>query len=66
LNVSGAVKITPAHDHNDYEVGQRHKLPLLTIIDDKGFITSDCGKFSVSILFSIFFFRGCRIVFVTV
>ncbi|XP_060570722.1 valine--tRNA ligase-like [Ruditapes philippinarum] len=43
---TGAVKITPAHDHNDYEVGQRHKLPLLTIIDDKGFITSDCGKFS--------------------
>ncbi|XP_053395585.1 valine--tRNA ligase-like [Mercenaria mercenaria] len=43
---TGAVKITPAHDHNDYEVGVRHSLPLLTIIDDKGFITSDCGKFA--------------------
>ena len=28
---SGCVKITPAHDFNDYEVGQRHKLPLLNI-----------------------------------
>ena len=29
---SGCVKITPAHDFNDYEVGQRHQLPLLTIL----------------------------------
>ncbi|WAR22740.1 SYVC-like protein [Mya arenaria] len=43
---TGAVKITPAHDHNDYEVGVRHSLPFLTIIDDKGFITSDCGEFA--------------------
>ncbi|KAL4237118.1 Valine--tRNA ligase [Mactra antiquata] len=43
---TGAVKITPAHDHNDYDVGVRHKLPFLTIIDDKGNITSDCGQFS--------------------
>jgi valyl-tRNA synthetase len=28
---SGCVKITPAHDFNDYEVGQRHKLPLINI-----------------------------------
>lgn len=30
---SGAVKITPAHDFNDFEVGRRHNLPLLTILD---------------------------------
>lgn len=33
---SGAVKITPAHDHNDYGVGQRHNLPFVTMIDDSG------------------------------
>jgi len=32
----GAVKITPAHDHNDYGVGQRHNLPFVTMIDDSG------------------------------
>ena len=32
----GAVKITPAHDHNDYGVGQRHNLPFVTMIDDNG------------------------------
>jgi len=31
---SGAVKITPAHDFNDYEVGQRHALPMIRIFDD--------------------------------
>ena len=30
---SGAVKITPAHDFNDFEVGKRHKLPLINIFD---------------------------------
>src|SRR6202011_5019149 len=33
---SGAVKITPAHDFNDFEVGRRHQLPLVTILDDEG------------------------------
>uniref|UniRef100_A0A8C0GQN2 valine--tRNA ligase n=1 Tax=Chelonoidis abingdonii TaxID=106734 RepID=A0A8C0GQN2_CHEAB len=33
---TGAVKITPAHDHNDYEVGQRHGLECVTIMDDSG------------------------------
>jgi valyl-tRNA synthetase len=32
---SGAVKITPAHDFNDYQVGKRHNLPLINIFDDK-------------------------------
>src|SRR5215467_15866397 len=30
---SGAVKITPAHDFNDYEVGKRHSLPVINIFD---------------------------------
>ena len=45
---TGAVKITPAHDHNDYEVGKRHDLPFLTIIDNSGLMTAECGQFSVS------------------
>lgn len=32
----GAVKITPAHDQNDYEVGQRHRLEAISIMDSKG------------------------------
>uniref|UniRef100_T1ISV0 Valine--tRNA ligase n=1 Tax=Strigamia maritima TaxID=126957 RepID=T1ISV0_STRMM len=43
---TGAVKITPAHDHNDYEVGKRHNLPFLNIIDDSGNITGDCKEFT--------------------
>lgn len=31
---SGAVKITPAHDFNDFEVGRRHRLPMVTIFDE--------------------------------
>ena len=46
--ISGAVKITPAHDHNDYEVGKRNKLQEITIIDDSGNMTPDCGQFAVS------------------
>ncbi len=33
---TGALKITPAHDATDYEVGQRHNLPMMTVINDKG------------------------------
>lgn len=33
---SGVVKITPAHDFNDYAVGQRHKLPLINILEKNG------------------------------
>ena len=30
---TGAVKITPAHDFNDFEVGQRHELPMPSVLD---------------------------------
>ncbi len=38
---SGAVKVTPAHDPNDFEIGQRHDLPSLTILDERGLITAN-------------------------
>jgi valyl-tRNA synthetase len=37
---TGAVKVTPAHDPNDFEIGQRHGLPALTILDERGVITA--------------------------
>jgi valyl-tRNA synthetase len=36
---SGAVKITPAHDFNDFEVGKRHSLPLINVFDDEARLT---------------------------
>src|SRR3974390_1110884 len=36
---SGAVKITPAHDFNDFEVGKRHGLPLINVFDDEARLT---------------------------
>ena len=33
---TGAVKITPAHDFNDFEVGRRHELPLINVLDAEG------------------------------
>jgi len=43
---TGAVKITPAHDPNDFEAGQRHKLPFITILDEDGKINKEGGEFS--------------------
>ncbi|MGH3157862.1 MAG: valine--tRNA ligase, partial [Streptosporangiaceae bacterium] len=37
---TGAVKVTPAHDPNDFEIGRRHNLPMLTIMDERGVITA--------------------------
>ena len=37
---TGAVKVTPAHDPNDFEIGQRHDLEALTIMDERGVITA--------------------------
>ncbi len=36
---TGAVKVTPAHDPNDFAIGQRHKLPSISILDDTAHIT---------------------------
>ncbi|OEV02753.1 valine--tRNA ligase [Streptomyces oceani] len=37
---TGAVKVTPAHDPNDFAIGQRHQLPTLTVLDERGVITA--------------------------
>ena len=42
---TGAVKMTPAHDPNDYEVGKRHNLREIKVMDDKGFINEQGGKY---------------------
>ena len=42
---TGAVKITPAHDPNDYEVGLRHNLDVITCIDDDGLLNENAGQF---------------------
>ncbi|KPJ78327.1 MAG: valine--tRNA ligase [Deltaproteobacteria bacterium SG8_13] len=42
---SGALKVTPAHDPNDYEISLRHNLPLVKVIDDNGRMTSEAGRF---------------------
>jgi valyl-tRNA synthetase len=42
---SGAVKITPAHDPNDFEMGLRHGLPMPTIMDERGRITGTGTEF---------------------
>ncbi len=43
---TGAVKITPAHDPNDFEVGKRHDLPEINILNDDGTINENGGKFA--------------------
>lgn len=43
---TGVVKITPAHDFNDFEVAQRHNLPLKQVIGYDGKMTHDAGKFA--------------------
>jgi len=42
---TGIVKVTPAHDPNDYEVGKRHNLEFITCFDEKGFLNDQCGEF---------------------
>jgi valyl-tRNA synthetase len=42
---TGVVKITPAHDPNDFEVGKRHNLPEINILNDDATINANGGKF---------------------
>ncbi|MFN5725813.1 MAG: valine--tRNA ligase, partial [Pseudanabaena sp.] len=42
---SGCVKITPAHDPNDFEMGKRHQLPLINILNKDGSINENGGEF---------------------
>ena len=43
---TGVVKITPAHDPNDFEVGKRHALPIINIMNDDATINENGGKFA--------------------
>ena len=43
---TGVVKITPAHDPNDFEVGKRHNLPEICVMNDDGTMNELCGKYA--------------------
>ncbi|MBQ7955940.1 MAG: valine--tRNA ligase [Lachnospiraceae bacterium] len=43
---TGVVKITPAHDPNDFEVGKRHDLPIINVMNDDATINAKGGKFA--------------------
>ncbi|MDX2495322.1 MAG: valine--tRNA ligase, partial [Desulfuromusa sp.] len=42
---SGAVKITPAHDFNDFEIGKRHNLEFINVLDESGMINENGGSY---------------------
>ena len=42
---TGGLKITPAHDPNDFELGRKHDLPAVKVINDEGFMTAEAGRF---------------------
>ena len=43
---TGAVKVTPAHDLNDWEAGKRHNLPRIKVIDETGRMTAEAGPYA--------------------
>ncbi|MFH7326454.1 valine--tRNA ligase [Desulfurivibrio sp. C05AmB] len=43
---SGALKVTPAHDLNDFEIGRRHDLPSLKVMDDDGIMNDEAGPYA--------------------
>jgi valyl-tRNA synthetase len=42
---TGAVKITPAHDQNDFDIGKRHNLEFINILSDDGLLNANAGKY---------------------
>ena len=42
---TGALKVTPSHDRNDYEIGKRHDLPLLKVMDEHGVMNEAAGRY---------------------
>src|SRR5690349_15008406 len=42
---SGALKVTPGHDFNDYDIGSRHKLPILSVFDKNGRVNAEGGPY---------------------
>ncbi|KAK8381478.1 hypothetical protein O3P69_018508 [Scylla paramamosain] len=68
---TGAVKVTPGHSHEDCQVGERHSLPFLSILDSSGKITNIVPEFEgllrfeareavLSALSALGLYRGCR------
>ena len=43
---TGVLKVTPAHDPHDFELGEKHGLPLVQVIDARGFMTEKAGRFA--------------------
>jgi len=43
---TGAVKVTPAHDPNDFALGQRHNLPSITVLDETAHTNANAGKYA--------------------
>ncbi|RKL63437.1 valine--tRNA ligase [Thermoanaerobacteraceae bacterium SP2] len=43
---TGAVKVTPGHDPNDFEMGLRHDLPVINVMDENGHMNENAGKFA--------------------
>jgi valyl-tRNA synthetase len=43
---TGVVKVTPAHDPNDFEAGRRHNLPRIKVIDENGMMTAEAGPYA--------------------
>ncbi len=43
---TGALKVTPSHDRDDYEIGLRHDLPRLKVINDKGIMNEEAGSYA--------------------
>lgn len=43
---TGALKITPAHDHNDFRISETHQLPRVVVIDQFGKLNDKCGKYA--------------------
>lgn len=43
---TGVVKVTPGHDPNDFEAGRRNDLPVIKVIDERGMMTDETGRYS--------------------
>ncbi len=43
---TGAVKVTPAHDPNDFQIGQRHNLEQINILNPDGTLNDNAGRFA--------------------
>ena len=46
---TGAVKVTPAHDPNDFLCGRRHGMEEITIFTEEGQMNDECGQFKVTL-----------------